>query len=92
MAAKGFRSGKLREIYEEAIRQGWKKRKRTGNGHIYLLCPHAGCTFSEPFTITANEHSRTTENTLRDLRRHGFRWQGKPAKHEPIVPRQKEKA
>lgn len=87
MAVKGFRSGKLRAIYEEAIRQGWRVRPRTGNGHAYLMCPQPGCKFSEPFTLTANEHSRTTENTLRDLRRHGFLWEGRSAQHEELVGR-----
>lgn len=87
MATRGFRSKTLRRIYDETLQQGWAPRERTGNGHFYVQCPERGCTFSAPFSVTANEHPRNSQNVLRDLRRHGFVWEGRKAVHEPIVNR-----
>lgn len=92
MAARGFRSDMLRSIYEAAVKQGWTPGVDGRSGHKYLHCPHGGCAYRESFTITGRCRPPERSAKLRDMRGHGFMWQGRGGKHTaPLLNRAADK-
>lgn len=60
----------VRELVEEATRQGWRCTLRA-NGHYQCLAPdHVGMVW---IAGTPSDH-RWKANTISKLRRHGFAW------------------
>lgn len=91
MTNRAFTSDRYRDIYKEAIRQGWIPVERRKSGHKYLVCPHPDCNFREIFSTTGRGQYRELRNTVTALRRHGFLWEGRGGKHiaEPFLSAQK---
>lgn len=77
--ARRFRSGPLRDLFKEAVRQGFTQGFSHGNGHAYLLCTQCGVRIS--FSRSATGNGCDTRNKLAALRRHGLTWNGQPAEH-----------
>lgn len=87
----GFSSDILRNIYNSAVKQGFKPLPYTNNGHIYLACPHPRCVSPNiAFSITGRGYHHEVQNQLAQLRRHAFNWR-RTAKHtSPLYEKQKQ--
>ncbi len=60
----------IREIVEEAQRQGWRVRPLK-SGHVLLLAPDGKSTATLPGTPS---DWRSLKNAIAEMRRAGFRW------------------
>ena len=76
-----FASDLVGQIYREGIRQNWKPEEGRNSGHYYLYCPHPKCHFRKTFSLTENGSSHKAKNSIAEMRRHGFVWQGRGGQH-----------
>lgn len=77
-----FRSKNFREIYLEAIDQGFEGGRQQGSGHYYLRCPKKGCGYTHTFSASVSDsHAEKVHNFVTSMRRHGFVWEGRGGEH-----------
>lgn len=77
-----FRSKTLKEVYREAIRQGFTPLEQNGEGHFCLRCPAKGCGYTHTFSGSMTDtHRQKALNAIAVMRRHGFIWKGRGGEH-----------
>lgn len=83
---RAFSSDMYRNVYKEAVRQGWVPQHKGRSPHAYLLCPHPGCHYRQAFSTTGRSHKCEFQNHIAGMRKHGFVWQGRGGEHtaEPL--------
>lgn len=74
----------LRQLYTEAIRQGWRPEERRKSGHLYVYCPV--CPYREAFSLTGKGCRHETKTKVRDMRQHGLVWRGRGGVHIAASP------
>lgn len=81
MARRSFRSDQARDLYNEAVKQGWRPLAIGGGGHASVSCPRRGCAFQVVFSTSGKYWPRELNNQITLMRRHGLVWQGRGGAH-----------
>lgn len=81
MARRSFRSDQARDLYNEAVQQGWRPLSVGGSGHVYIGCPRWGCFFQVTFSGSGLYRPRELNNQICLMRRHGLTWRGRGGQH-----------
>mgnify|MGYP001566569201 CR=1 FL=1 len=80
----GFRSDILRDLYNAALKQGWRPDESRKSGHFYAHCPQ--CPYREAFSRTGRGYNHEAHAKINSLRKHGFVWKGKGGEHTAPLP------
>ena len=79
--ARAMRAGPMRDLYREAVRQGFVEMGINGGGHPVIQCPTPRCGYPVAFSISSSGNGRGVLNLISRLRHHGLLWEGRGGGH-----------